>query len=106
MDEIAQHAQPGALVHMLIAYSAPEMPAQPCHFTPQGRDQVLVNPVSEGSREAPRYAPNDLMRCMPRYKIDKAMLLRNGYQEYILQVRQEDDIASLPRGVQTSAPPR
>ncbi|MGJ8669339.1 MAG: hypothetical protein ACSHXK_07630 [Oceanococcus sp.] len=91
MDEIAQHAQPGALVHMLIAYSAPLMAVQPCHFTPSGRDSVLVAPQCENTREAPRYAPKDLMRCMPRYKIDKAMLLRNGYQEYILQVRDEDD---------------
>ena len=91
MDEISKHAQPGAWVHMLIAYSAPQMPSQPCHFTPQGQDSVLVTSQGEETRDAPRYAPNDLMRCMPRYKIDKAMLLRNGYQEYILQVRDEED---------------
>ena len=95
MEELAAHAQPGALVHMLIAYSNPTMPAQACHFTPQGQDHVLVKPLSEQSCDAPRYAPNDLMRCMPRYKIDKAMLLRNGYQEYILQVRDEEDVNEL-----------
>ncbi len=90
MDAIAKQAQPGALVHMLIAYSAPQMPAQPCHFSPQGRDSVLVSPQVEAQTEAPRYAPKDLLRCMPAYKIDKAMLLRNGYQEYILQVQPHD----------------
>lgn len=96
MQHIAQQAQPGALVHMLIAYSTPQMPAAPCLFTPDGRDHVRVQPVSESQREAPRYAPNDLMRCMPDYKIDKAMLLRNGYQEYILQVRDHDAEAATP----------
>ena len=85
MDHVADLCQPGARVHALIAYSSPEMPARPARYLLAGTDSVRVSPDADTTRESPRYAPNDLMRCLPRFEMDHAMMLRNGYQEYCLR---------------------
>lgn len=89
MEALRSRLAPGARVHALIAYSAPQMPAQPCHYTLNGADSVLIQPDLQATIDAPRYAPNDLLRCMPGYDIDKAMLLKNGYQEYLFRRKAE-----------------
>lgn len=92
-QDIGKRMAPGAYWHALIAYSAEQMPAHPCHFTLQSQDHVRIDPAQENSRDAPRYAPNDLLRCMPGFRMEKAILLKNGYQEYLFQ-RLSDDHSS------------
>jgi hypothetical protein len=38
------------------------------------------------TRNAPRYTPEDLSQCMPRYSVERARLLRNGMQEYLFRL--------------------
>ena len=40
----------------------------------------------QDERDAPRYSPADLARCMPGYTVERARLLRNGMQEYLFRL--------------------
>ncbi len=90
MDILSARCRPGALVHALIAYSSPQMPARPCRFQPAGRGAVQLSPAVTELRESPRYTPKDLLRCMPRHDIERGMMLRTGFQEYILRMVREE----------------
>ena len=37
-------------------------------------------------RMAPRYTPEDLAHCLPRYRVERARLLRNGMQEFLFRL--------------------
>jgi hypothetical protein len=86
MDCIALRCKRGALAHGLVYYSARSMPSRPSTFVPvddQHLAQVLTPP---GERPAPRYSPEDLARCMPRYSVERGRLLRNGMQEFLFRL--------------------
>ncbi len=86
MARIAQRVRAGALVHSLIAYSEPKMPLHPGQFIPvDGLDLVNIAPDGE-LRDAPRYTPDDLKRCLSGFYIERAMLLSNGMQEFLFSV--------------------
>jgi hypothetical protein len=85
MAEILERLRPGSLVHALIAYSTPRMSAQPERIVPGEDDRLLHCPVTPDERMAPRYSPDDLARCMPGYVVERAMLLRNGMQEFLFR---------------------
>jgi hypothetical protein len=85
MGQILLRLRPGSLVHALIAYSTPQMSARPERFVP-GEDHALLHqPVTSAQRPAPRYSPDDLARCMPAYSVERAMLLKNGMQEFLFR---------------------
>lgn len=86
MKAVAGRAVRGAKVHALLAYSSPEMPAAPCHYLPTEDHHLSVVPVTTERRPSPRYSPEDLARSMPAYRMDRAMLLRNGMQEYLFRL--------------------
>jgi hypothetical protein len=86
MDCIALRCKRGALAHGLVYYSARSMPPTPSTFVPvddQHLAQVMKPP---GERPAPRYSPEDLARCMPRYSVERGRLLRNGMQEFLFRL--------------------
>jgi len=86
MESVATRCKPGALAHGLVYYSAQRMPERPGQFVPVD-DQHLVNAaVQSKERPAPRYSPEDLARCMPRYHVDRGRLLRNGMQEFLFRL--------------------
>jgi hypothetical protein len=86
MESIALRCKPGALAHGLVYYSMRQMPERPGSFVPID-DQRLVNMSSSGGeRPAPRYSPEDLARCMPRYTVERGRLLRNGMQEFLFRL--------------------
>ena len=87
MSRVAERARPGALVHALIAYSRPNMPTAPGQFVPIDGDQLSDTVPHPEDRAAPRYSPDDLLRCMPGYAIERAMLLRNGMQEFLFELQ-------------------
>lgn len=103
MEQVACLCAPHAQMHALMAYSSPEMPAQPCRYTPSGRDAVEIRPRVERMRESPRMAPKELERCLPGYSIDRVMMLRSGFQEYILRLKgaHSDAPPEVPEGVLT-----
>lgn len=86
MDCIALRCKRGALAHGLVYYSAKAMPERPSTFLLVD-DQHIVQRVSPGrDRPAPRYSPEDLARCMPRYNVERGRLLRNGMQEFLFKL--------------------
>jgi hypothetical protein len=86
MESVAARCKRGALAHGLIYYSEPTMPQQPGCFVPLD-DQRLANLAAPTARRAaPRYSPDDLARCMPRYQVERGRLLRNGMQEFLFRL--------------------
>ena len=86
MECIASRCKRGALAHGLIYYSAKAMPERPSTFVPID-DQRIQQHVKPGrERPAPRYSPEDLARCMPRYTVERGRLLRNGMQEFLFKL--------------------
>lgn len=86
MNCIAERGHPGTLAHALIAYSAPRMAATPNRYAPTDDFQLRVLPTSDQERDSPRYTPELLAQCMPRYFRERAMLLRNGMQEFLFRL--------------------
>ncbi len=86
MECVALRCKRGALAHGLIYYSAREMPDRPSSFVPVD-DQHIAQRIWAGpDRPAPRYTPEDLVRCMPRYGVERGRLLRNGMQEFLFRL--------------------
>jgi hypothetical protein len=85
MGELLLRLRPGSLVHALIAYSTPHMSARPERFVPTDGHRLLHHTVTAEKMLAPRYSPDDLARCMPGYFVERAMLLRNGMQEFLFR---------------------
>lgn len=85
MARVAVRSRPGTLVHALIAYSAPRMPAKPDRYAAQPDGRLIVQSTTDADCVAPRYSPEDLRHCMPDYTVESAMLLKNGMQEFLLR---------------------
>lgn len=83
MTCIAGRGRPGMVAHVLIAYSASRMPARPNRYAPTEDYRLNVLPVTSAEIDSPRYTPEILGQRMPRYRRERAMLLRNGMQEYL-----------------------
>lgn len=83
METIALRCRPGALVHFLLAYAQPRMPARPGRFAPLADGRLLHEALTPEQRPAPRYSPEDLARCLPDFQVVRAMLLQNGMQEFL-----------------------
>jgi hypothetical protein len=87
MRVIARRARPGAIAHALIYYSDPDMQAQPGRYVPTA-DGKLVDRSTPGEVvRAPRYSPEHLTKYMGGFQIDRARLLSNGMQEFVLRLR-------------------
>ncbi|MFU8821749.1 MAG: hypothetical protein ACNA8G_09345 [Gammaproteobacteria bacterium] len=85
MGEILGRLGPGALAHALIAYSTPRMPVRPARIVPIEDHRLWVVPATGEEKAAPRYSPDELARCMPGYIVERAMLLKNGMQEFLFR---------------------
>jgi hypothetical protein len=85
MDEISHRLAPGALVHALIVYSTPRMPARPARIAPDAGHRLHIAPLGAGEKNAPRYSPDELSRLMTGYVVERAMLLKNGMQEFLFR---------------------
>jgi hypothetical protein len=86
MESVATRGRPGTLAHALVFYSAARMPARPGIFVPVDEHRLVNLSVQPEARNAPRYTPEDLAQCMPRYTVERARLLRNGMQEFLFQL--------------------
>jgi hypothetical protein len=86
MECIAIRSRPGTLVHALVYYSARRMPQRPSCFVPLDENRIANVGAPQPERDAPRYSPEDLAICMPRYAVDRARLLRNGMQEFLFRL--------------------
>ena len=86
MESIANRGRHGMLVHCLMFYSAPQMPLRPGCWVSVDDSQIMNVAAPQSMRKAPRYTPEDLGQCMPRYSVERARLLRNGMQEYLFRL--------------------
>lgn len=85
MDGVARRSRPQTLLHGLIVYSARRMPVRPGRFLPTEDARLLNVGASLEQRDAPRYSPEDLALAMPLFTVERAMLLRNGMQEFLFR---------------------
>lgn len=85
MDQISHRLAPDALAHALIVYATPRMPARPARIAPDAELRLHVSPAGAGEKPAPRYSPDELSRLMPGYAVERAMLLKNGMQEFLFR---------------------
>lgn len=85
MSAIRVRLAPGSLVHAFIVYSTPLMSARPARIVPGDDRRLRFVPQSAAETKAPRYTPDDLARCMPGYTVERAMLLKNGMQEFLFR---------------------
>ena len=86
MARLAQRANQCTWVHSLIVYSAARMPVVPSLYMPNEQDDLITTPVTTELRDAPRHTPDDLARCMPDYRVERAVLLNNGMQEFLFRI--------------------
>jgi hypothetical protein len=86
MTCVAERGRPGMVAHALVAYSAPRMPAAPNRYAPTEDYSLRVLPTTDKERDSPRYTPELLSQCMPLYRRERAMLLRNGMQEFLFVI--------------------
>ena len=68
------------------------IPAQPQRYAVLGEETVEHRPTSRSQTDGPRYKEPDLLRTLPGYRVTKSFLLRNGFQEYVLQPRPQSQI--------------
>jgi hypothetical protein len=85
MGQVVQRLRPGSLVHALIAYSTPRMPARPARIVPTEDHRLHYLALTAEEKASPRYSPDDLARCMPGLAVERAMLLKNGMQEFLFR---------------------
>jgi predicted TPR repeat methyltransferase len=86
MTCVAERGRPGMKAHALIAYSASRMPATPNRYAPTKDYRLKVLPTTSREIDSPRYTPETLGQRLPHYRRERAMLLRNGMQEYLFVV--------------------
>ncbi len=86
MASVAERGRPGTLVHALIVYSSKHMTREPGNFVPVDAQRLVKLNRGPEDREAPRYSPEDLARCLPAYTVERGRLLRNGMQEFLFRL--------------------
>lgn len=83
---LADGCRPGALAFALIGYLK-EIPDCPLRFRVHDTTTLAYENRSPHSRLSPRYSPHDLSRLLPAFRVETSYLLRNGYQELVLERR-------------------
>ncbi|MDX1382052.1 MAG: class I SAM-dependent methyltransferase [Thermoanaerobaculia bacterium] len=79
--KLGRYSKPGTrLMAMVSIYQ--KIPDRPFRFSIRGGDSLRYETVSRGLRDCPRHKEVDLVRRMGGFQVERAMLLRNGVQEY------------------------
>lgn len=87
VERVAQGMRPGALLHAFMATQA-RLPDPPCIYDirePQRLDRRVVSGAQLGA--SPRYHQTELLRLMPRFEVERSVLLQDGWQEYLFRLR-------------------
>lgn len=83
MEAIALRGRPGTVVHALMGYAEPQMPALPGTYVVREDLRIQRLDRQPDARAAPRYTPDELGRHMPQCRIERGVLLANGMQEFL-----------------------
>ncbi|MCA1778864.1 MAG: hypothetical protein LC637_05650 [Xanthomonadaceae bacterium] len=84
---VARLAGPGARIHALIYYSNPMMPDLPGRFFPGSGAELEMIEGARSKIQALRYSPKALQKAMPKLEVERTLLLNNGMQEFIFELR-------------------
>lgn len=84
---LAARLAAGARLHALMEYSSPLMPARPGHWVPDASGRLYADQPETEETPAPRYSPKALERLMPQFRPERSILLGNGLQEHLFQLR-------------------
>jgi hypothetical protein len=79
----AERAAPGCQLHMLVAYSRRDMPANPAHFAVRDDGQLTQTIANNSTVAAPRYSPEALGDAVGGFRYERGVLLANGNQEFV-----------------------
>ena len=85
LGRVAARAKPGATGHALIAYSERTVQPLPGRYFPVTAEQLANPPKQTATRPAVRHAPTDLAGAVEGLTIERAVLMGNGMQEYLLR---------------------
>lgn len=85
MSCVGARMGPGGFAHALIVYSGTKMPARPSQFAPLPDGRLVETTTTDVQRTAPRYSPDDLGRCLRAFRVESAVLLKNGMQEFLFR---------------------
>jgi hypothetical protein len=78
---------PGGMLHAYIHSASANMPQSPLHYSVQGEYDVFPIERVPSVRKTPRYSYGDLEKHAVDLRVIRSVLLRNGIQEYLMQVR-------------------
>ena len=76
---------PGGVVHALIEYATPTMPATPARMAPNANHELVVEPTTGETIPSPRYRQKTLSAHLGGLTAERTMLLGNGMQEYLFR---------------------
>lgn len=85
-SHLRQLVSPGAAMHMIVGYGVSSIPPSPQGYLlyPEGfrRPAALSG---EAGRKPPRHSSGELQRLMPDWRVERSVLLRSGFQEYMMR---------------------
>jgi len=81
---LADSLRPGAYVVALVT-TLMSMPKYPCCYQLAEDMTVSFGSPRSDERPAPRYTPNSISRMLPRFEIERNILLKNGVYELLLR---------------------
>ena len=61
------------------------MSARPSQFAPLPDGRLIQTEQTGAQRNAPRYSPEELGNCLRSLRVESAMLLKNGMQEFLFR---------------------
>ena len=88
LDRIAAASRGGTLLHCMVVYSARSVPRRPPHHCILPDASVSRRPRDGEEMPATSCPIGDLERLLPRFAMERSVLLRNGFQECLFRCRQ------------------
>lgn len=83
---LRQLVSPGAALHAIVGYGVSSIPSSPLGYllANEGFSRPAPRPGDAG-RKPPRHSSGELQRLMPDWRVERSVLLRSGFQEYMLR---------------------
>jgi len=90
-EHLARICHRDGVVFLMIS-TARQIPNLPCRYSIVGDGMLRYDCKSASQRSAPGYKEPDLERLLPAFEVETSYLLRNGYQEYLLELRADAEM--------------
>jgi hypothetical protein len=85
MQRLTPQLSRGAVLHLLVEYTATRIPDPPPRLAPLSPDELRVDVPGAGTRPSPGYTAGDIQRFMGTLWAEKTVLLGNGMQEFLFR---------------------